>query len=196
MEVCCWDGAHWQPHGPSSVFRNWLGAAGLTENLDDVTVESAFCVIKSLLAVLICGVDLCTAVDEHLNALQLLLHRRPHQCCLAAFSVGLQRAPFLDKDFAEERVPGLHCSKEPCLSIRVLVVNLGALGNQVLANFIASKLGCEQKRGLSHFGDQVHLCILVDQTLHRGEVSLCSSPHQGSLVLIVELIHLRTLLDE
>merc|ERR1719424_2596850 len=173
----------------SSVFGHGLGAASLPQHLHDVTVEGAFCVIEGFLAILVGCVDLRSTVNEHLHTLQLLLHGCPHECCLTTLGVCLQRAFLLDKNFAKEGVAGLHGSEEPRLPVRVLVVGLGTLCNEVLAHFISSKLSCKQNRRLPDFGDKVHLRILRYQALHGSKVTLCCSPHERSLVFIVKLVH-------
>mmetsp|Transcript_44241 Transcript_44241/g.96246 ORF Transcript_44241/g.96246 Transcript_44241/m.96246 type:complete len:312 (+) Transcript_44241:266-1201(+) len=152
--------------------------------------------VERLLTVLVLSVDHCARLDEHLHALELLLHRRPHECRLTALRVGLQRALLVNERLQEYVVAGLHGAKQRRLSVKILLVDLRPVGDEELADLVAAELRRQEQRRLAGLCHQVDLCLLSHQTPHGGDVALCASPHEARLVIVVELVHLGTLLDE
>mmetsp|Transcript_10477 Transcript_10477/g.30748 ORF Transcript_10477/g.30748 Transcript_10477/m.30748 type:complete len:234 (-) Transcript_10477:422-1123(-) len=121
------------------------------------------------------------------------MHGGPHQRGFASLCVRLQRALLANEGLAQQVITSLHCAKQCGLPISILVVNLGALCDEELADLVSAKLGSQQEGCLPLLRDKVSLCILFHEPLHRLQVTFGGCPHQRSLVLVVALVHLSTL---
>merc|ERR1719181_1793521 len=114
-----------QAKQPSSRLVGYgLLFASLPEQLHNVTVQGALRMVQGSLPILILGVYRRARCDQVLDALELLMHGRPHEGRLPSLGVSLQGALLLDKGLQKHVVTGLHRTEERGLAVGVLVVNL------------------------------------------------------------------------
>mmetsp|Transcript_106228 Transcript_106228/g.148072 ORF Transcript_106228/g.148072 Transcript_106228/m.148072 type:complete len:206 (+) Transcript_106228:324-941(+) len=93
-------------------------------------------------------------------------------------------------------VAGLHSAKQGRLAVLVLMLHLGSLADQKLADLLAPELRGQEEGRLALLCDLIHLGILLRQASDRGQMPLRSGPHQGGLMVLVQLIHLGPLRNQ